>query len=175
MATLHTTPDFVTSNTSAYWAGAWSDDWFASTHGDPTDPSACWVNRDARLFKPLVGPATILRATTPANGVARYHFGFQPSDWDLWNASRYVGGVNVIGPFDLPNVQVSTSLALTSPMPANCNGHWYNGGFYLGTVVNGADSDDGSQSRFATNSNQGPTFGYAGNQQVDARWSLWVR
>ena len=179
MATLHTTNVFTTSNVTADWAGAWTDDWFNVTHGDPTNPMAVFVNREASLFTALITPTTILRANTPANAVARYHFGFKQTDWAQWNAGRTLmgptAGVDVIGPFDLANVQVSTSVNLTSPVAANINGQWSNGTFYLGTAIQGTDTDDGSHARFHVGSNEAPTYGFAGNAQVDAAWSLWIR
>jgi len=176
MATLHTANVLATDNVAADWAGAWTDNWFNVTHGDPTNATAVFVNREASLFTALITPTTILRANTPANAVARYHFGFKQTDWAQWNAGRTVTmGVDVIGPFDLANVQVSTSVGLTAPLAANVNGQWSSGEFYLGTVVGGGDTDDGSHSRFDVGSNQAPTYGYAGNQQVNAAWSLWIR
>ena len=176
MATLRTTNAFQ-PKAKPGWAGAWSDDWFVNDHGDPTDPGASWVNRDARRFRPLVGPTTVLRASTPKGAVSRYHFGFTQADWDLWNASRTTAnGINVIGVFDLANTLVSTSVALTNPKAAQVNGHFYNGTFYLGTAPNDADNDsEGLAARFHVGSNASPSFGYAGDVRGDVAWSLWLR
>jgi hypothetical protein len=177
MATLRTTNVFTPSKAGGGWADAWSDDWFAKDHGDPTDPKASWVNRDARRFKPIIGPKTVLRATTKASAVKRYHVGFTQADWDTWNASRTTyNGINVIGVVGLANVQVSTSAQLTNPKPAQANGHFFNGTFYLGTAPNGADADaEGLGARFHVGSSASPDFGYAGNVRADAAWSLWLR
>ena len=175
LATLRTTNVLITAGVSADWAGAWSDAWFHVVHGDPTDPKASWVNQDASRFRPLITTATILRATNPMNPVRRYHFGFGPADWDLWNGGWTSGSINVVGPFNIPSVLVSTKADLSSPLPAKSNGNWSQGVFFLGTATNAADADDGTHSRYHVGSSNAPTFGYAGNQQVDTPWSLWVR
>jgi hypothetical protein len=177
MATLRTTKTFQPAKDPTAWAGAWSDDWFAKDHGDPTDPKASWVNRDARRFKPLVHDKTILRVTSAGGGASRYHVGFKEDEWDAWNASRTAAGINVIGPFDNANVKVSTSVALTNPKPAQMNGHFYNGTFYLGTSPNAADADsEGLGARFHVGSNDpNGKYGFASGVRADVAWSLWVR
>jgi len=180
MATLHTTNTGVESSVDAGtdWASKWTDDWFATDHGDTTVNGAVWVNVAAARFAPLIGTASILRATTSANAVKRYHFGLTATTWAYWNASRTVtsSNISVIGPFNAPGVMVSTSLTLTPSSAASSNGNWNpQGVFFLGTAPNGADSDDGTMSRFHVGTSHAPTYGYAGNQQVAAAWSLWLR
>jgi hypothetical protein len=175
MATLRTTTILITAGLSSYWAGGWSDDWFHKVHGDPTDPTASWVNQDASRFRPLITTTTILRATNPKNSVRRYHFGFGPTDWDLWNGGWDNGNISVVGPFNRSGVMVSTKPDLSSPAVANANGNWSQGVLFLGTATNSADSDDGTSSRYHVGSSNPGTFGYAGNQQVDTPWSLWIR
>jgi hypothetical protein len=165
-----------TNGTSA-WGGTWSDDWWIHDHGTPSDPSNAFSNQDIRKFQKLVGPSTVLRASTPASPVTRYHFGFQPSDWALWNTSRTSpNGINVIGPFNIPNVKASTHLDLSAAVPAVSNGHWYNGAFYLGTAPNDAENDsDGLGARYHVGTNAPPAYGYAGGVRADGYWRLWLR
>ncbi len=180
-ATLHTTntPSVVDAGASGGWGGAWSDDWFAHDHGNPLDPDQPWSNLDARRLRPIIESTTILRATNTQNTVRRYHFGFTASDWDSWNGGHgdaSTGGIDVIGPFDLPNVEVSSTVDLAAPLPAYANGQWKpNGVFFLGTKPNTGDDDDGSNMRYEVGTTQTGTFGYAGGQRGDAAWALWVR
>lgn len=176
LATLRTTNVLVANtNGSAVW-GTWSDDWWARDHGTPTDPASAFSNHDMRKFQTLVTTTSILRANTKASAVARYHFGFQPTDWVLWNASRTANGVNVIGPFNLPNVKVSKKIDLSSPVPALSNGHWHNGAFYLGTAPNGAEGDsEGLGAMYHVGTSAPPQYGYAGGARADAAWHLWLR
>jgi hypothetical protein len=176
MATLTTTNVLVANSDAAAVWGAWSDDWWALDHGAPTDPTAAFSNLDSRRFAGLVGPGAVLRAESPATSVRRYHFGFAATDWALWNASRYVGGVNVVGPFDLPNVLVSLSPDLSSPVEAQLNGHWYNGAFYLGTAPNAADGDsEGLGARYHVGTNVPGEYGWIAGARVSALWHLWLR
>jgi hypothetical protein len=183
LANLRTTDAYPTVGVGMSWGAAWSDDWWAKDHGAPTSPAGLaadtakdWKNHDMRKFKPRIGSGTILRATTPANMVKRYHFGFVASDWDFWNAGRSINTTNVVGPFNLTNVKVSTSVALTNPKQALCNGQWYDGGFLLGTVVQGIDADsEGLAARFHVGSTLAASYGFAGDQRVNTGWSLWLR
>lgn len=98
------------------------------------------------------------------------------SDWDLWNAGRNVSGVNVVGPFNQPNVLVSSRSNLTNAVATRSNGHWFGGVFYLGTSPGGADSDgEGIAARFHVGSNIGPSFGFVGDTRQNALWHLWLR
>ncbi len=171
MATLHTH-----SSWSKTIYNPWSDDWWIKKHGTPEDPTKQFSNHDARLLKPLVNGYMVLRASTPQNKVKRFHFGFAKKDWDLWNKSRSLSGVNLVGPFNLSNVKVSTKVALTGAVQARSNGHWYNGVFYLGTAPNGGDTDgEALGARFHIGSNVNGQWGYVGGQRAKARWHLWIR
>ena len=172
MATLHT----HTSWSKTIW-NPWSDDWWIKKHGTPEDLTKVFSNHDARLFKPLVNAWMVLRASTPQNSVKRYHFGFTQKDWDLWNKSRTSSNnVNLIGPFNLPGVKVSTKPGLMGAVQARSNGHWYTGVFYLGTVPGGGDTDgEGTGARYHVGSNTSGSWGYVGGQRANASWHLWIR
>jgi hypothetical protein len=180
MATLKTANVYKTSIVAGYW-NPWSDGWFITSHGTPTNPTVAFSNIDARLLTALVGPNAVLRATTPSNAVKRYHFGFKQADWALWDKSRNVPGfnqmnVNVIGPFNLDNVLVSTSVDLAAPVKALQNGNFYDGTFYLGTGPGAGDADtEGKGARFHVGTSAVAQFGFAGNARVDGIWSLWFR
>ncbi len=171
MATLHT----HTSWSKVLW-GAWSEDWWIKKHGSPDDPTKPFSNHDARLLKPLINGWSVLRADTPHNKVKRFHFGFAQKDWDLWNKSRQVSKVNLVGPFNLSNVKVSAKADLSGAVQALVNGHWHSGVFYLGTAPNGADTDgEGLGARFHVGSNSAGQWGYVGGTRAKARWHLWLR
>ena len=172
MATLHT---HTTWSKAIY--GTWSDDWWTKKHGTPEDPTKHFSNHDVRLLKPLINGWAVLRADTPANKVKRYHFGFTQKDWDLWNKSRTSSNnVNILGPFNLSNVKVSTKASLSGAVQARSNGHWYTGVFYLGTVPGGGDTDgEGLGARFHVGSNVNGQWGYVGGARAKARWHLWLR
>ena len=172
MATLHT----HTSWSKTIW-NPWSDDWWIKNHGTPSDPTKVFSNHDARLLRPLVNGWMVLRATTPANSVKRYHYGFAQKDWDLWNKSRTSSNsVNLIGPFNLSNVKVSKKSDLSGAVVARSNGHWYTGVFYLGTIPGGGDTEgEGLGARFHVGSNTSGQYGFVGGQRAKARWNLWVR
>ena len=172
LATLHT---HTTWSKTIY--NPWSDDWWIKKHGTPEDPTKTFSNHDARLFAPLVNGWMVLRASTPNNGVKRFHFGFANKDWGLWNKSRTSSNsVNIIGPFNLSNVKVSTKVSLSGAVQARSNGHWYDGVFYLGTAPGGGETDgEGLGARFHVGSNVNGSWGYVGGARAKARWHLWVR
>jgi hypothetical protein len=155
----------------------WSDDWWILEHGTPTDPTVAFSNHDMRRFRTLIGSSAILRASNPDNDVKRYHFGFTPNNWDLWNKKRLsVQNIQIIGPFNVAAVQVSTSLNLTGAKTARQNGHWGQGMFYLGTLPGSGDIDDeGLGARFHVGTNLPGVYGYVGDTRVDSRWHLWLR
>ena len=174
--TLMATLGNATAWTKTKW-NPWSDDWWIKSHGDASDPTKAFTNIDARVFKPLVNGWLLLRATNPVNKVKRYHFGFKQADWDLWNKSRTSSNsVNIVGPFNLSNVKVSTKADLSGPVKAGMNGHWYNGTFYLGTGPGGGDTDtEGLGARYHVGSNVSGSWGYVGGQRANTRWHLWLR
>lgn len=172
MATLATT-DALDSRSA--W-GEWTDDWFATDHATATDPTSAFSNHDARRFRALVEqPDFVLRATNPSNAVRRFHRGFTVRDWALWNGGRDVSGAIVVGPFNLPNVVVSRRLDFSAAVMAECNGHWTDGGFYLGSgpQTGGVDSE-GIAARYHVGSAT-VEFGYAGDTRRSTLWALWVR
>jgi hypothetical protein len=84
--------------------------------------------------------------------------------------------VNVIGPFNLTNVMVSTKLDLSGAKYAMSNGHWNTGVFYLGTKPTGGDVDsEGLGARFHVGSNITGSYGFVADKRANAPWHLWVR
>lgn len=171
LATLQTTTSFTT----VPW-GQWRPDWWNVQNGTPSDPKVAFSNHDTRLFKTLINPSTILRATNNNNHVKRYHFGFSPNDWDLWNNMRSINNVRLVGPFNLAHVMVSTLIDLSGAVVARSNGHWDQGVFYLGTIPGGADTDgEGLGARFHVGSNASGQYGYVGDVRANAIMHLWLR
>ena len=172
MATLGADQRWSTTN----WPD-WRDNWWNFSHGNPVDPTTAWSNHDTRLFAAAIDGDTILRATNPFNDVRRFHRGFAPGDWSLWDAGRNVGGANVVGPFNLANVLVSRTVDMANAVVALCNGHWYNGLIALGTgpTVGTADTE-GIGARYHTGTQNAGVAGWVGGEQGGATtWNLWLR
>ena len=174
--TLLATLNGTNTTSTSVWP-SWVAEWWTLPHGTPTDPAVAFSNHDLRLFRGLVSPTAVLRVNTPSPAVARYHFDMTAADWDLWNTTRTVGGVRIVGPFESPTAtKVSLSPNLTSPVTARVNGHWDAGYFYLGTTVGGGDVDsEGLGARFHVSSNASPQYGWVGNVRQNARWNLWLK
>jgi hypothetical protein len=176
MATLATTNTANATTVKALW-GPWSADWFAADHGDPTDTTDAFSNHDARKFRVMIDQGTILRCTNDINSVNRYHNGFTPDSWDLWNFERITGnGVSIVGPFANGSTKVSIALEMSNPVDAQVNGHWSGGFFYLGTSPGGGDSDsEGLGARYHVASNSEGNYGWVGGERANTLWHLWIR
>jgi hypothetical protein len=187
--TLFATLQNTTSVSTSHW-GNWTDAWWISDHGTPTNHTVAFSNHDARKFKPLIDSDFILRVSNPTNSAWRYQSGFTAANWDLWNAGRDVanlhaaGMVNIIGPFSLHSVPttamgvlVSDNLAMTGAVQAQINGDWSSGVFYLGTEPgdNGDFDSEGLGLRYEVGTNHASMPGYVGDQRIDSLWHLWVR
>jgi len=181
MATLQST---ATSQNQSIWTD-WSDDWFAMDHGTGTDRNAPFTNLSTVRLRPLVTKDATLRASNPVNDIKRYHFGFTQNLWDQWNGGWLSQSVvpntfvQVIGPFNNNQVEVSSSIDRTNARLARNNGHW-NGGsaiFYLGTGAgdHGDRDTEGLGLRYHVGTNAPGQYGYVGNQRVQTLWWLWFR
>ncbi|PKN57712.1 MAG: hypothetical protein CVU56_09555 [Deltaproteobacteria bacterium HGW-Deltaproteobacteria-14] len=172
LATLQSTDSGGTAN----WP-SWAAEWWTIPHGSPPDPTVAFSNQDTRLFRPLISPTSIVRASSPAAAVSRYHFNMTQADWDLWDTTRTVAAVRLIGPFGSPtSTLVSTSASLSGAVTAGLNGHWDSGYFYLGTATNGGDTDgEDLGARYHVSTNAPGSFGYVGDVRQSALWHLWLK